>query len=374
MILNRSRLIEVLDTLRLAAGNKVMEVSFNVKFIVDRDNHSVYLTTTDFHTFILVDFGDVDLSILDDVPQEFLINFDSFYNLVRASTTDTVLIAQDSDTDENYVYIETNGSFMFPLFGNPSQFPIADFSHTPLASWKVDDLLAIWKKVAPVVSKDVTKLSYQGVNYDGNWAASDNRRFAIYSSGDSYDGQSVLIPTVFGDLVERCKEEVSVGVNAAGNMFVLTNPQTGIMAAMRLVDAKFVAYDRLLKGRSEYITVTVPKRAILGTLRRIGCFTDKLFKIGKFTICRNDDGVKIRCEIHNESNQGTEEIEATDFEIADDAPDEYELASFQYQIDNVAAGIDSVDSKDEVRLSFQRDGKLWIDEDKFHYLLSRVTG
>ena len=95
MNLDRIRLARILDTLKLACGNKVMDVSYYVKFVVDKDNHAVYLNTTDFHTFLVIDFGDVALTTLDDVPEVFLIKFKQLHDLVKYSTTEDVAMSYD---------------------------------------------------------------------------------------------------------------------------------------------------------------------------------------------------------------------------------------------------------------------------------------
>ena len=373
MNLDRIRLAKILDTLKLTQGNKVMEVSFYVKFVVDVENHAVYLGTTDFHSFLVIDFGDVALTNLDDVPGEFLIKFKQLHDLVKASTTEDVGFTHVTGND--WIRVVTNGSFEFPVYKEISQFPTADFKHEPAGEWDVPELSDIWEKVSTVVSKDVTKLSYQGVNYDGNWCASDNRRFAMVMGGEDhkYEGDSMLIPTVFGDILSRCSGTVSMGKNNMGNMLVINNPESGLVGAMRLLDAKFVQYERVLEMRSPHIKMVMPKQFLLGTLRRLQCFTDKIFKVGIFTITRSAEGATLRCQIEHDANTGDETLDAMDFEFDGELPEVGEVAQFQYQIDNLATGINAVDSQEEVSISFQQDGKLWIDEGGFHYLLSRIS-
>ena len=370
MNLDRARLANVLDTLRLACGNKVMEVSYYVKFVIDKENQAVYLTTTDFHTFIAIDFGDVSLTNLEDVPDEFLIKFKSLHDLIKYSTTeDARLVGTD---DGRTIEVTTNGTFKFPCYSEISQFPAADFNYESSGEWDVPVLREIWEKVSTVVSKDVTKISYQGVNFDGNWAASDNRRFALVDADEDhpYEGDSMLIPPVFGDILGKMGGSVTIGRNESGNMLILNNVQNGIIAAMRLLDAKFVNYRKVLENRDQLIKLTMPKPILLGALQRMSCVTDKLFKVGSFKLVRNDDGgVSMLCRISHEASTGAEVVPAINYdgELGDNG------AEFQYQIDNLADGINAVESNDEVLISFQTDGKLWIDEGDFHYLLSRIS-
>jgi len=349
-----------------------MEVSYYVKVIVDRENHAVYFSTTDFHSFILVNFGDVSLSPLDDVPEEFLIRFKPLHDLIKCSTTEDVRLVNGKRKD--HIKVTTNGDYEFPTYKEISQFMTADFSFDPIGQWDVPELINIWEKVSTVVSRDVTKASYQGVNFDGNWAASDNRRFAIMRGDDEhqYDGESMLIPIVFGEILSRCSGTVTFGRGSGGGMVVLSNPESGIVAAIRLLDAKFVNYNKVLDSRKPYIRMVMPKEYLLGVLQRMSCFTDKLFKVGIFSILRGEEGASIRCQIEHDAT-GDEELEATDFEMDQTLPQEGELVSFQYQVDNLATGISVVDSPDEVSISFLEDGKLWIDEGRFSYLLSRIN-
>jgi DNA polymerase III sliding clamp (beta) subunit (PCNA family) len=383
MILDRHRLSDILDTLKISQGNKVMEVSFYVKFMIDSTSHALYLSTTDFHSYIVIDFGDVSLTTLDDVPAEFLIKFQELSNLIKYSTTTDVEITQDED---GHILVKTNGIFKFALYPDVEQFPTADFEHQPAGEWDAAALLDIWAKVSPVVSKDTTKASYQGVNFDGNWAASDNRRFAIMMSenGEEYSGASMLIPTIFGNVLNRCKGRVVVGPNSGNSMLVVNNPETGMLAAMRLYDAKFVDYKRVFDGRTQYVQLTIPKVDLSGALNRMSCFTDKVFQVGIFTVIFDGDDVTLRCCIRHDTNEGDEDIVVKEFkfeeqldssvrqQVLDTGP--AEVAKFQYQIKNLAAGIDGTDSKDDVLVSLQEDGKLWIDEGPFHYLLSCIRG
>jgi len=374
--LDRQRLCDILDILKISYGNKVMDVSYCVKFVVDNEAKAVYLSTTDFHAFLMVDFGDVSLSRLDDVPAEFLIQFRQLYSVIKASTTEDVTITRGSN--ENHVLIETNGVYKFHLYGDPTLFPVANFVvENVLGKWESGELRDIIDKVKIAVSKDVTKLSYQGINFDGNWAASDNRRLSIVQlvEGDEDAVIPILIPPVICEIITHCKGELTLGVNADSSMLIINNVDSGLVAGIRLIDEKFVQYGDIVKNRRHYIKMMMPKQHLLGVLRRIGSFTDKLFKVANLSVMyENGQGAYLKVSIEN--NDGGEEIlDAMDFDYSDTLPENgvEELASHSYQIDNLTIGINAVESDDEVSLCIQDDGKLWIDEDNFHYLLSRIT-
>jgi hypothetical protein len=168
---------------------------------------------------------------------------------------------------------------------------------------------------------------------------------------------------------------VKIGINNEGNMIVVTNEGTGLLASMRLIDSPFVPYQKLFDNTQDHIIAKLPKVEILGALKRLCCFTDKIFKVGKFTITATPEGATFRCSIENNVGDGDEIIDAIEFTLAGDQSqlDDFE-AVYSYQIENLAEGIDAVDSQEEVVLSIQPDGKLRIDEDDFSYLLSPIVG
>ncbi len=375
MILDRIRLLTILDTLKIASGTKVMEVSYYVKFTIDKAGSAVYLSTTDFQTFMVISYGDIDMIVLDDVPEIFLIKFQQLLSLLKSSTTPDVELC--SDNKDGHIKITTNGSFSFPLFKEASQFPSANFENTVAGIWNAGQLKDIWDKISIAISKDVTKLSYQGVHFDGNWATSDNRRFALVrgDAAHTYDGKSVLIPSAIGAVFARCSGDVKIGVNMDGNMLVVANDDTGMLAAIRLIESQFVPYQKLLDSRQQNVTVTIPKIELLGVLSRLSCFTDKLYKVGRFMITATSEGAQMQCDIEHDTGEGTEIIEATDFDFSGvkSVDQMTNTIAFSYHIENLADGVSAVDSQTEVVLNIQPDGKLWIDEDSFSYLLSPIT-
>tara|TARA_R110002126_G_scaffold8882_1_gene40910 strand:+ start:195 stop:1322 length:1128 start_codon:yes stop_codon:yes gene_type:complete len=374
MILDRMRLLNILDTLKMASGHKVMKISDFVKFTVDKSGGAVYMGATNFETFMIVDYGDVSLCQIEDMPDVFLIEFGRLLNLIKASTTTDAKFSCNAEGD--VIKVATNGSFKFPVFKEHDQYPTSDYANNEAGTWQAEELNAIFEKVKIAISKDVTKLSYQGINYDGNWAACDNRRLSVVRGGDNhqYDGKSVLVPATIGELFSRCKGEVKIGVNDDGNMVVITNEGSGLLAAMRLIESPFVPYQRLFDDAKEHIIAKLPKVEILGALKRLGCFTDKIFKVGKLEITTTPTGAQFKCSIENDVGDGAEVIDAMEFEIVGDQSQlEGFSASYLYQIENLSEGIEAVDSQTEVVLHIQPDGKLRINEDKFSYLLSPIV-
>jgi len=373
LILSRERLGTILSILGTSIGNKVMAVSYNVCFRVDRERNKLLLSTTDFHAYITIDYGDLDLTTLEDVPDIFLIDYKQINAIVKASTTENVEFVDGKGAHE-HIKIVTNGEYKFTKWGSPDDFPQADFSYAEVAKWPVPQIKSAWSKAVVAISRDVTKIQYQGVNFDGNFAASDNRRLSVVMGQADYGGEAVLLPPVFGEVLKHCKNEVSVGPNTGGNMFIMVCEEIGLVASIRLIDANFQTYKAVFDKRKPGAVVTVPKQDILGAAARLMIFTDQLYKMVKIRVLHTDGDVSIELSITNK-NAGDEIVEATDHDLngASVQPGGTTcVAEFNYHLDNLLDGVSVTDDPSEVRLDFQEDGKLWIDEEHFHYLITRI--
>lgn len=373
MIVNRQRLQSILSILGTSVGNKIMEVSNYVRFKIDTEKRKLFLSTTDFHAYLTIDFGDLSLADFSDVPDTFLIDFRQLSAIIKNSTTADV---QFKDArGGNAIEVTTNGTYKFSKYSSPEAFPSVDYNYQEIGKWDVPLLQSAWNKVAVAISRDVTKINYQGVNYDGNFAATDNRRLSVVTFPHEFAGQAMLLPPVFGDVIKHCKNQVSIGPNQNGNMLIIICEEVGLIASIRLIEAKFQPYRSLIDNRSEGIKVTVPKNDLIGSLSRLMTFTDTLYKVVTVKVVHSEGAISLDLSIQNK-NAGNENVESTDSDLG--ALDESDLnrgviLEFKYHIDNILDGVSAVDSGEDVHLDFQNDGKLWVDEENYHYLLTRIT-
>ena len=370
MILNRQRLIGILNILSTAVGNKVMQVADYVCFRVDRENRKLFLSTTDFNAFITIDYGDLVLANLDDVPELFLVNFRLLFAIVKASTTEDASFTQSKN--DNTIQLTTNGHYNLIRYSQPDEFPQADFGYKEIGKWAVPVIQSAWNKAAVAVSKDVTKIAYQGVCYDGNFAASDNRRLSVALGDTKYDGDEILLMPTFGDILRHCKNEVSVGPNDFGSMFIVVCNEIGMVASVRTIEAKFVDYRKLLSDRGAGIVITADKQELIGAISRLLIFTDQIYKVVTIKVIRGDGAACIELSISNK-NAGAETVNATSFDFGErEASDNPIVMEAKYHVDNLMDGVSVTDSPKDVELTFQDDGKLWVQEEKFQYLLTRI--
>lgn len=367
MILKRDRLVEVLSILGSAVGNKIMKVADYVAFRIDPDNHKVYLATTNFLAYMLIDFGDVSFSRLDDVASFFLIDYKSFNAIVKNSTTDDVTIVRKGDG----VVVTTNGTYEFRVYLKIEEFPVAELECQPIGTWDVPALQTAWKKVSMAVSNDVAKIAYQGINYDGNLAASDGGRLAVIENmGPKMDG--ILVPPLFGSILKHCANTISIG--KTHSTIIINCEEIGLIASVRLLDAKFVDYQRILSGKVIKSTFTVSKQALLGTLGRLIYFTDNIFKIVQFVL-RNDGvdstGLPIITLTLSVSNNsvGSESIRLSGYD--GESKVGAVISNHGYHIDNVYDGAGAVET-DEISIGVEGDGKMWISDASFTYLLACI--
>lgn len=364
MILDRAKLQSILSILGTSVGNKVMKVADYVRFEISSGR--LVLSTTDFHAFLNIDYGSID-SNSPDKDESFLIDYKQFNAIIKASTTEDVEIIDEG----NCIVVETDGIYRFSKYTAPDEFPKADFTCETVATWPVPYIQHCWKQASIAVSQDVTKIDYQGVNYDGSFASTDNRRLAIVT-GDSQIDMKMLIPPIFGDILKHCKSEIVVGKNKQGNMMTVVCNDVGLVAGIRLIEAEFRRYRHMLENRNGII-FTVPKNDLLGALSRLSVFADQIYKVVKIAAVKSVEGITLNLSITNK-NVGSEMIGVIDADFGDsEKPDDGIIFSNQYHIDNLASGISVIESSDHVDLSFQPNGMLWIDEENYHYLLSNIT-
>lgn len=363
MKLDRARLQEVLSILGTSVGNKVMEVCDYVTFRVDKQATKLYMFTTNMYAFLSVDFGDVSLAEIDNVPDIFLIDYKMLNAVVKNSTTEIVEFI-DKDTT---VEIVSNGRYKFRKFANLDDLPSADLSHDSLMAWPVPMLSGIWNKARVAVSNDVTKINYQGVYYDGNFVATDNRRISIVH-GPEYDGPAMLISPIFGDVLKHCRNEVKIGKGTNSDLVVMVCEEVGLMAGVRLIDAKFVNYKPILESLQPDYRIVVEKRLVLGALSRLLPFTDKMFKVLNVKASKEGDVCRLTLSVDHD-DAGTEVLSAKE---SSGKSDNWTLEK-KYHIDNFYDGIAVTDSPDVVTLNFNDAGKFWMSEDGFEYLQTMIT-
>lgn len=377
MLLERQRLDEVLGVLSTSVGNRVMEVAKYVRFRMDPEAQKVIVSTTDFHSYLSMDFGDLTLANFNDVGPEFLIDFKSLRSIVTNSSTDTVELV---DKDQSYVTVVTDGKYKFPKYQTPEEFPDVDYRHTVAVKWPVPTIQSAWNKASVAVSEDVTKINYQGVYFDGDFAATDNRRLAVVS-GNDYEGNPMLIPPLFGEIIRHCKNEIEIGVNTDDNLIIIVCNQIGLIASLRLIDAQFVDHHRVIEGKKITTAAVVDKRQLLGAITRLSTFTDKQYKVvGMKLACNSDSAHQLELSIQH-SGAGDESVNVVDIEVEDndaladllDSAGTVYLTDANFHLENLRDGIAATESSENVRLEFQGDGKLWVVEDTFQYLLSNIT-
>lgn len=362
MILKRNRLVEVLNILSTCVGNKVMQVADYVHFRVDRNEQRLLLSTTDFNAFITVDYGDLELTTLEDVPDVFLVKFKQLYYILKNSTTEDVDI---SVTKTGQIKVVTNGVYELATYANIEEFPQASYQFQELGKWPVPVLQSAWKRAVIAVTEDVTKIHFQGVNYDGNFAATDGRRLAIASGEKEYNGDPILLMRSTGDILKHCKNEVSIGPNEQKTLFVIVCEEINMIASVRTIDAKFADYKKLLGRKVDGLKVTVSKGDLMSAASRLLIFTDQLFKVVSVKCRRNGDSANIELSINNKSS-GNEVIVAKKIE------GEMREFEYRYHLDNLIDGVAVTENSDDVVFNFQPDGKLWMEEKNFQYLLTMI--
>lgn len=363
MIISRQKLVDAMGILGTAVGNKVMQVADYLHFRHDKKNDCIFLSTTNFNTFITLRLRDQSL-VGYDLDDVFLLNFSQLNSILRASTTENVELKDSGGS----ITVKTNGEYKLGKWANVGDFPNSNFQYAEVAKWDVPSVLSSWKKVAVAVSKDVTKLAYQGVNYDGNFVATDNRRLAVVQGGADLE-KSMLLPLAFGDVLKQCRNTISVGPNEAGTTAVIVCEEIGMIACVRLLDAQFQKYRQVLDTKKPGLVVTVSKSDLMGAAGRLSTFTDAMFKVVQLSVHVGKGKATLVLDIENQG-AGVESLPITS--MSDKNPTDGKKAEFKYHIENLVDGASVVNSQDEVTLDFQPNGFLWIEEGTFRYLLTPI--
>lgn len=371
MILNRNHLVEVLNVLGTAVGNKIMKVADYVQFRLNRESRRLIVSTTDFNAFISIDYGDLALANLDDFPDHFLVEYRLLSAILKASTTADVDIRQDKINGP--IVVVTNGKYELPRYADPSEFPVNDYSHKPIGRCPVAQLQAAWGKAVVAVSKDVTKINYQGVNFDGSFAATDNRRLSVADTGIAHDGDALLLMPLFGNVLAYCKGDVTIGISNSAKQAVLVCEDINLIASVRLIDAKFAPYKNFLSMKQHGVVLTLPKQELIGIINRLMILTDQVYKVLNFDIIKSGDKVKLNLSISNKA-EGSETLTASAHTLPPEIQDMADgvIAKYSYHMNNFLDGASVTESADSVVCNVQSDGKLWIEEDRFTYLLTCI--
>lgn len=370
MYLDRLKLAQILSILNIAVGNKILNVSNFIHFSIDREKNQLLLSTTDFHLYLTINYGDLGAD-MNQLPDIFMIDFKSLFEIVKSSTTE--LITFSKSTVNEHIAIDSNGSYRFATYKDTSEFPLMSFANSGAVTIEVPELYKRWTKAAIAVSKDVTKLSYQGVNFDGNFVATDNARLAVAKCHE-YNGKPFLIPPSFGELLKNCKNTIVFGLNESGSLLIVQCEEVALSACVRLIDAAFVDYKIALNtrvGQDDFIRVSVPKQELVSALSRLMIFSDKLYKTVKLTIAKSDDGTAYLILDIDNKNSANEQIEIVEHNISEDIENNTTLVTYNYHVENVIDGVSVVEGE-FVQMTVMSDGKVWIDEEDFSYLLTVI--
>jgi DNA polymerase III sliding clamp (beta) subunit (PCNA family) len=372
VILNRQRFVNVLNVLGTAVGNKILAVANFVQFQVDRENRRLLLSTTDFNAFLTVNFGDLALANLDDLPEVFLVDYRLLSSIVKASTTETVDIKELKQNGP--IVIITNGQYELPRHHDPAEFPASNYSCREVGRWPVTTLLSAWNKAVVAVSNDVTKINYQGVNFDGSFAATDNRRLSAVLDLTKYEGDPVLLMPNFGDVLKQCRNEVRIGISDDKKKVILICDEIGLIAAGRLIDAKFAPYRTFLESREDGVQIVLNKSSLLGVLNRLMVCTDQIYKTVGVKLTKQGEEMEVSLSVNNKA-VGVESFKAKSFslpEVLMDAGDGV-VCDHRYHLGNLLDGISVTEHGDEVNINVEADGKMWIEEQNFMYLLTKIA-
>lgn len=361
MKLSRVNLLKTLSILGNAVGNKVMQIADFVKISYSAETRRLQMSTTDYNAFLTVDHGEVDFG---DDSFDLLIEYKKFANIVRCSTTDDVELVDKGD----YVQVKTNGTYKFQKWEDVSDFPSADFSCEKVTEFESTDLASAWSKAVIAVSKDIGKLSFQGVNYDGSFAATDNRRLSVVRMSDqSLD--PVLLPPTMGSIISQCSGKVDVGVSDNGKALVIVSQENSMLASVRILDATFPDYRKFLATADGGTDVLVSLPELVGACERMEAFTDNTNRTFDMEIHGGESS-----SIHMQVNNKGAALETMDVKLQGDEAGEGVVSKHTYMLDHFMAALNVVDSGQVVSFTVKENGMMWIKESTYLHLLQPIAG
>jgi len=359
--LSRVNLLKTLSILGNAVGNKVMQIADFVKISYSAETRRLQMSTTDYNAFLSVDHG---LVAGGDESFDLLIEYKKFANIVRCSTTDDVELIDKGD----YVQVKTNGKYKFQKWQEVSDFPTADFSCDETTEFDAADLASAWSKTVIAVSKDIGKLSFQGVNYDGSFAATDNRRLSVVRTSDQ-QVDPVLLPPTMGSIINQCVGTVDIGVSANGKALVIISQENSMLASVRILDATFPDYRKFLGGAEGGMEVLVSLPDLVGACDRMEAFTDNNDRTFEMEV-HGGESANIQMRVNNKGAA----LETIDVRVDGDAGSEGLLSKHTYMLDHFMAAINVVDSDQIVSFTVKDNGMMWIKESGYLHLLQPITG
>ena len=367
MKLSRVDLLKSLSILGNAVGNKVMAIADFVKISYSSESGRLSMSTTDYNAFINVDHGQVNGG---DESFDLLIDYKKFANIVRCSTTDNVDITDKG----SHVGVKTNGNYKFEKWTEIEDFPSADFTSPDLNEFEATKLSSAWSKTVVAVSKDIGKLSFQGVNYDGSFTATDNRRLSSFQiAGDQRP--PVLLPPTVGSIINQCRGIVSIGISTNGKALVIMSPENSMLASVRILDASFPDYRKFTdsaydEASSTKVSASLPE--LIGACDRMQAFTDNDSRTFNLELHGGESPVIKMHALHKGAAEET--VDA----VFEGECDDSVLSKNTYMLDHFMVALGVLDSESFVSFIVKTNGMMWIREertagDTYLHLLQPVT-
>jgi DNA polymerase III sliding clamp (beta) subunit (PCNA family) len=349
MILDREELQKALATCKLSVGHKYGDVANYVKFVVDPDDGSVAIATTDYSSLVMCGLEPLKLSE-EELPETFLLEYKRLHTLVNASTSGGVLFKQ---VGKGKIEVTTNGSYTFRCHSKPNDFPFVnlDFQHEGTMSPKL--FKSILGRASFVLNKNAETPEFKGIYYDGSWTATNGRSQSSVVS--EVEASPFFVPSEVADVLSKCKGPVDFGRNDDGGWLVMSCDENMIVAAYRLMDVSFPDYKKVNDSFVSDVGFTINKDTLAGILKRAQCFTEK-------------DGDSISVEVTDThaiwsvSGKTSEKIEIGNPEFRENHSAGYVKSSFS--IAPIAAALKNLDDQN-VKMSISVSGFLWIHETVF---------
>lgn len=370
MKFSHKELVRALDILKVTSGNKIMQVADFVKIAIDREMQSVYLMTTDYIASTCIGLNNVKIDDSDQV-NTFLINVSLLYHILKESNCDVVDIQYDKETDK--VVVKANGIYNFVPFSDVESFPVIDFNCERKIKFDAEKLNKIWDCSSLAISRDVTKIEYQGVYFDGNWVSTDGRRVAVSKNGSNeVENLKSIIPPIFGQIIKNFEGEVSIGISNDNNDIILSCEKLGILCSVRTIAAQFPNYRGILGMREKFLSIIVNKNNLLDIVRRLLILTDKLFKTVDFVFYLDKKILSLLVTSQN-GDKGEESIPILGFSIENNDEPIGNIFTSRYQIDYLKDGLEKVRSNEGlIDLDIQKSKIMYLEDGEFLYLMSNV--